>query len=188
MKKQLIKMALGLVLFSAVLGSCEKNNAEEGNDEEVITTMRLTFLPTGGGAAVTYQFDDADGPGGNAATQDAIVLAPQRQYAVTLQLLNKTKTPVEDITVEVANEPGAHRFYYELSAGSNIMVSGLNTDGAGIPLGINSTWTTSAAATGKVKITLRHYAGTPPAKAIADAVNSSKSSTDIEVEFNTRLQ
>lgn len=184
----MIKIVLGLFVFATLLSGCKKEKDEEDNDEEVITTMRLTFLPTGGGAAVTYQFDDADGPGGNAATQDEIVLAPQKQYTVTVQLLNKTATPVEDITVEVANEPDAHRFYYEPAAGSNISVSGLNTDGNGVPLGITSNWTTAAAATGKVKVTLRHYAGTPPGKAIADPVNSSKSSTDIEVDFNTRIQ
>ena len=189
MKKDLLKA--GLLLFSAsalFLGSCRKEDDEEENEEEVITTMQLTFVPVNGGNTVTYKFDDPDGPGGAAPTQDQIVLMPNKSYNVTLQLLNKTKNPAEDITTEVAAEADAHRFYYQPSGTSNISVTGLNNDGSGNPLGITSTWTTGAATTGTVKITLRHYPGNPPNKAAADDVNSSKSSTDIEVDFSTRLQ
>jgi hypothetical protein len=190
MKKQIMKMALGILVASAVLTSCKKDKVvePEPNAEEVITTMKLTFVPAGGGTTLTYQFEDADGPGGNAPTQQEIVLAPSKSYAVTVQLLDKTKNPVADITEEVANEAAAHRFYYEPTAGNNISVSGLNNDAAGIPLGITSTWATGAVATGKIKVTLRHYEGTPPNKALADLVNSTKSATDIEVEFNTKIQ
>jgi hypothetical protein len=188
MKKQIMKIALGVFVSSAVITSCKKDKTEEPNDNEVITTMKLSFVPAGGGTALTYQFDDQDGPGGAAPTQQEIVLAPSKSYAVTVQLLDKTKTPVPDITAEIATEAEAHRFYYEPTAGSNITVSGLNNDGAGIPLGINSTWATGAAATSKIKITLRHYPGTPPGKALGDLVNSTKSDTDIEVEFNTKIQ
>lgn len=189
MKKGLLKFSLLLFGASALtLSSCEKDKDEEENEEEVITTMQLTFVPVGGGATVMYKFDDADGPGGANPTKDEIVLASNKSYNVTVQLLNKTANPVVDVTTEVAAEPQAHRFYYLPSAGSNIIVSGLNNDSAGIPLGITSTWTTGAAATGSIKVVLRHYPGNPPNKAAADDVNSSKSSTDIEVDFNTRLQ
>jgi hypothetical protein len=188
MKARLLQLALGIVVSASLFTSCKKDAVEETNDEELITTMKLTFVPVGGGSALTYQFKDTDGPGGAAPIQQEIELAPSRAYNVTLQLLNETKTPAEDITLEVAAEANAHRFYYEPAAGSNITVSGLNNDGNGVPLGITSVWTTGANATGKLKVTLRHYAGTPPNKAAADPVNSPKSSTDIEVEFNTRIQ
>lgn len=188
MKQQLTKLAFALLMSSALFTACKKNDAVEDNDEELITTMKLSFVPVGGGTTLTYQFDDSDGPGGAAATQDEIVLAPSKTYNVTVQLLNKTVIPVTDITTEVAAEADAHRFYYAPTAGSNITVSGLNNDANGVPLGITSTWTTGAVATGKLKITLRHYPGTPPGKATADAVDSPKSGTDIEVDFNTKIQ
>ena len=188
MKKQFMKIALGMFLLSALITSCSKDKVEEANEEELITTMKLSFVPTGGGATLTYQFKDTDGPGGAAPTIDEIVLAPSQSYNVTVQLLNEAETPAEDITLEVVEEADAHRFYYEPTAGSNITVSGLNNDGAGIPLGTTGTWTPGALATGKVKVTLRHYPGVPPGKAAADLVNSSKSNTDIEVEFNTKIQ
>jgi hypothetical protein len=190
MKKEILKFGLSLFAASALLlTSCEKDNeGGEGNDEEVITTVQMTFIPVGGGNTVTYKFDDPDGPGGGNPSKDEIVLMPNKTYGVTVQLLNKTVSPAADITTEVAAEADAHRFYYEPSGGSNITVAGLNNDGNGIPLGITSTWTTGAAATGTIKVTLRHYPGNPPNKAAGDLVNSSKSSTDVEVEFNTRLQ
>lgn len=188
MKQRLMKMAFGLVIASALFTSCKKDDPIEENEEEVITTMKLTLVPVGGGATLTYQFDDPDGPGGTAPTVDEIVLAPSKVYNVTVQLLNKTETPAADITDEVRDESDAHRFYYEASVGSNIAVTNLDNDVNGIPLGITSTWTTGAVATGKIKVTLRHYPGTPPDKAIGDLVTSLKSGTDIEVEFNTKVQ
>jgi hypothetical protein len=189
MKKELLKFGLLLLSASAlVLTSCDKDDDEEPNEEEVITTMQLTFVPVGGGTTVMYKFDDPDGPGGANPTTDQITLMPNKTYNVTIQLLNKTANPVEDITTEVAAEAQAHRFYYEPSSGSNITVSNLNNDGNGVPLGITSTWTTTAVATGTINVTLRHYPGNPPNKAANDPVNSPKSSTDIEVSFNTRIQ
>lgn len=187
MKLHLAKIVFGVFIVSSVLTACKKDKGE-ANEEEVITTLKLTFVPEGGGTTVTYQWKDADGPGGTAPVQDEIVLTPSKIYNVTVQLLNETASPAEDITLEVEEEADAHRFYYQPSAGSNITVSDLDEDGAGIPLGITSTWTTGAAATGSITITLRHYGGNPPGKALADPVDSPKSSTDVDVTFVTKIQ
>jgi hypothetical protein len=185
---KITKIAYAALLTCVLFSACKKDKTEEPNEEEVITTMKLSFAPVGGGATLNYQFNDPDGPGAAVPTQDSIKLQPNKAYNVTLQLLNATKNPAEDITTEVQAEAEAHRFYYEPTAASNITVTGLNNDANGVPLGVTSTWTTGAAATGKIKVTLRHYPGTPPNKALADLVNSTKSSTDIEVEFNTKNQ
>jgi hypothetical protein len=179
MKQQLLKLTMCMVLAGALFSACKKDDPVETNDEEVITTMRLTFVPVGGGATLTYQFDDADGPGGAAATIDEIVLAPSKVYNVSVTLLNKTKTPVEDITTEVRGEADAHRLYYEAAAGLNLTIGNLDNDANGVPLGLTSTWTTGAVSTGKANVTLRHYPGNPPGKAVADLENSTKSATDI---------
>ncbi|MBC8033128.1 MAG: hypothetical protein H7Y03_03220 [Chitinophagaceae bacterium] len=188
MKKQSMKLFVAIAMAGMFFTSCDKDDAVEGNDEEVITTMQLTFVPQGGGTSVSYKFDDADGPGGNNPVQDEIVLSADKVYNVTVQLLNKTESPVADITEEVMEESEAHRFYYIPTAGSNIVVSGLDNDGNGVPLGVTGTWTTTGAATGKIQVTLRHYPANPPNKAPADGVDSQKSGTDIEVEFNTKIQ
>ncbi len=64
---------------------------------------------------------------------------------------------------------------------TGITVSDMDNDINDLPLGLNSTWTTTAAGTGIMKITLRHYAN--GGKEMSDPVSSSKSATDAEVEF-----
>ncbi len=188
MKTKRIIFSIAIFTSILLLASCKKDQVEEPNEEELITTMRLTFVPVGAGSPVTYQFDDADGPGGLPATQDEIVLATSTTYDVTVQLLNKTVTPADDITGEVADEPGSHRFYYEPTNGTLVTVNGFDTDAEGIPVGITSRWVTGAASMGNMTVTLRHYAGTPPGKEATDPSNSSKSSTDIEVVFDMKIQ
>jgi hypothetical protein len=187
MKRKLKKSTLAILMAGMFITSCDKDT-EEDNQEEVITTMKLTFVPVGGGTTVSYQYDDPDGPGGTAPTQQEIVLVPSKTYNVKVELFNKTVTPAEDITMEIKEEADAHRFYYETNPGSSITISGLDNDPNGVPLGINSTWTTAAAANGSVKITLRHYPAVPPNKAVADLVTSTKSGTDVEVIFVTKVQ
>lgn len=186
MKTKIKTLPLLLVIGVALFSSCKKEKEEE-NDEEVITTLIVKFTPVGGGAPLQFSFDDADGPGGNPAIKQTIALAANRTYNVSLELSNKTTNPVTNITDEIIAEADAHRFYYQPAAGSNITVSNLNNDGNGVPLGVTSTWTTTSAANGTIKITLRHYANTPPNKATADPVDSPKSATDIEVDFVTSI-
>ena len=186
MKRNRVFLSALAILAVLVVSSCKKDKVE-GNDEEVITTLQVTLTPSGGGAPLTYTYDDPDGPGGTAPTIQEIVLAPATTYAVSLTLLNKTVTPPDNITTEISAEAEAHRFYYSVTGG-NILISGLDDDANGVPLGLTSSWTTTTAGTGKVKITLRHYPGTPPNKEVADPVTSAKSGTDIEVEFNTKVQ
>lgn len=189
MKKEKMLFVLICISIGILSNACTKDKME-ANDEEVITTMKLTLTPAnaGSGTPLVFQFDDPDGPGGMSPSIDQITLQPNTSYNVIVQLLNKTTTPAEDITKEVKEEADAHRFYYTPSAGSNITVSNLDTDTKGVPLGITSTWSTGTAATGKMKVTLRHYPGTPPNKALSDAVDDPKSATDLEVEFSTKIQ
>ncbi|HSN62178.1 MAG TPA: hypothetical protein VLR49_14660 [Ferruginibacter sp.] len=172
------------IIIAVLFTACQKDKIGEGNDEELITTMNLKFTPVNGGAPVNYSFIDLDGPGGIIATQDEIVLSAATSYNVEVELLNSSANPVENITEEVEEEGESHRFYYEPTAG--ISISDLNIDSLGTPLGITSKWTTSTAGPGAVKITLRHYIGTPPDKQNPDPVNSPKSVTDIELTFITR--
>ena len=179
-KQILVILTAATLIFS----SCKKSNGGEGNDEELITTMNLTFTPAGGGAPLSFSFNDADGPGGTAPTQDVIRLAPNTIYNVAIELLNATTSPAENITTEIEEEKEAHRFYYIPSAGGLVTISNLDLDADAVPVGLESQWTTGAASSGTVGITLRHYPGTPPDKQTSDPVNSPKSSTDIGVVFS----
>ncbi|GEM_PF-389758 len=173
------KIALSVLMAGVLITSCKKDKMKEPNEEEVITTMIVKLTPVGGGAVLQYSFDDPDGPGGTAAIIQEIVLAPSRSYRAEVILLNKTVSPVDTISNEVAKEKDSHRFYYEVQAGANVTVSNLDADANGVPVGLTSTWATGTISTGKMQITLRHYPAVPPNKAVADLVTSTKSGTDI---------
>lgn len=188
MKAYITKTGL-VILFSVFIFSACKKEKGESNEEEVITTMILNFVPEGGGTPLEFTFNDPDGPGGTNPTIDDIELEADKQYEVTVTLLNAIANPPEDITEEVEEEGDAHRFYYQpsVSGPNDIGIATKDTDANGMPLGIVSTWTTHGATPGSVTITLRHYPGNPPDKQAADPVTSPKSSTDITVTFNTKV-
>ena len=180
-----------LMLFAAssilLLNSCDKEIAEEDNDGEVLTTLELHFTERGTQNSLIYKFDDPDGFGTGSVPPviDLIRLLPNKVYDVELKLLNKTANPIEDVTAEVEEESADHRFYYLPATGGNIMVDNLDKDADGLPLGINSTWTTGAKAAGTIRIVLRHYPN--GGKATDDLVDSPKSGTDIDTEFATAV-
>ena len=112
-----------------------------------------------------------------------MVLAPNKQYNCTVQVLDESKSPAVDITTEVIAEANDHQFYYE-PTGVNITVTGLNTDPNGRPLGVTSRWNCGAVSgPGTVKVTLKHK---PGAKGSNDPVTVGE--TDIEVTFAARIQ
>lgn len=178
-----IKLFAVVMLGGLILAGCKKKNNEEENEEELITTVKLTLTPVGGGSALVYSWKDVDGVGGNAPVIQAVTLAPSKVYNCSVQFLNESVTPAEDITTEVVTEGVDHQVYYAVSGGANLTVSGLNTDAGGLPLGTTATFTTAAASTGSLKITLKHK---PGVKAANDAVT--KGETDVEVDFPVTIQ
>jgi len=185
MKKQITYVLASVLLFGAVLTGCKKDDKAPENEEELITTVKLTFVEVGNTSnTTTFTFKDIDGPGGAAPTQnEQINLAPNKQYNCTIAVTDDSKTPAADITAEIIAEANDHQFYYTPS-GVNITVSGLNNDPLGRPLGVTSVWTTGAAgAAGTVKVTLKHKPGT---KGSSDPVTVGE--TDIEINFAARVQ
>lgn len=188
--KLLTLVVLTVSFASSFFTACKPKNdiLPEENDEEVITTVKLIFEPIGEGETLTYQFKDEDGPGGAVPIQDDITLSANKEYNVSLEFWNESISPAVNITLEVLEEANEHRIYYQPSLESNITVGVLDTDDNGISLGLKSKWTTTDAAIGTVKITLRHYSGNPPNKANDDTVDNPKSSTDVAVAFNTKVE
>jgi hypothetical protein len=179
-------LALSIVAISLVFASCEKENqpAEE-NESELITTVQLDFVKRGTDDRSTFVWEDADGPGGNLPIIDTVRLDDNSVYDVEISFWNKSVTPAEDITEEVRAESESHRVYFEASAGSGITINGFDNDTGGIPLGIQSVWTTTGSSDGTVMAVLRHYPD--GGKAADDPLNSSKSTTDAGAIFNLEI-
>src|SRR5689334_7274710 len=103
------------IVLLLVASGCLKDSDFAGGDEnEVITTMRLTFTPPSG-TAIVAEFNDADGDGGMPPTIDPVSL-PAGRYTLTVGFENRLVMPPEEITEEVRDESFEHLLLFTGSA------------------------------------------------------------------------
>lgn len=168
----------------AVLASCN-DDPEPENIPELITKATLTFTPVGGGTTVTVNATDPDGEG----VQDIVVDGPinlvvNKSYTLTVELINglaKPSDPEYNVTDEVEEESDEHMFFYswtnnvfaDPTGNGNIDtrvddVNYTDQDDNGLPLGLNTSWTTvNTAASGTFRILLKHQPGLKSATSTA---------------------
>ncbi|MCY3772492.1 MAG: type 1 periplasmic binding fold superfamily protein [Gemmatimonadetes bacterium] len=158
---------------------------------ELITTLRITLTPQGGGAPVTAQFQDLDGEGGNAPVVGKIVVNAGTVYDGVIQELNETESPPEDITEEVKEEAEAHQLFFHTLGGfapATVAYADKESDyvtnsGVDHPVGVRFTLTVPAnARNGQFRIVQSHYDDAPK-----DGVTPSDE-TDIEVTFEVEVR
>ncbi len=179
MKINALKLPLLAMLVLPFL-SCEKDDDNgPDNEQELITTIALTF--TGGGQTVTFTAVDKDGDGGSAPIIQNINLKANTDYTLSISFLDESKTPSEDITTEVKAESNDHLVCY---AATGAMVSPIasDKDAGGKTLGLESSFKTGAVGAGTLKITLKHEADKSNANACATG------ETDAEATFNVSVQ
>lgn len=164
-------LAVVILAFS----SCEKDQkSSPDNEQELITTIRLTFTAPSG--SVTFNAKDTDGDGGLAPVIDGIALKANTTYALNIEFLDESKGTAINLTPEVREEGTDHLVCLAASgAMPNPTVEDQDTNKA--PLGLTSLLTTGAAGTGTLKITLKHLAD----KSSANACNTGE--TDAEATF-----
>ncbi|MRH99296.1 type 1 periplasmic binding fold superfamily protein [Kriegella sp. EG-1] len=166
-----IKTTILLALFAGFsFTSCsdDDENPEVVNEEEVITTMNVTLSATGT-ETITLTSQDLDGDGPNAPEVNVSGnLSASTVYSGSIELLNETETPAEDITVEVEEEGDEHQFIF-VTSGSVASTAYSDEDANGNPIGIEFTLTTGEAGTGTIQITLRHEPKKPNDGTLADA-------------------
>lgn len=184
MKRTRFYFIAALVMAFAIV-SCKKETPEE-NDNEVITTVEVHVTEQGTSNTLVFKWEDLDGIGGNNPVIEKILLNADKKYDVELVLLDKTKSPVENITEEVEEENEDHRFYFTPSSGLALVVDGLDLDDSGVPLGIHSQWSAGAAGSGSIQVLLRHYPN--GGKEASDPATSGKSSTDADASFPVEIR
>ena len=157
----------GSVVDSGPGGDAQSGeDAGDHHEQEVITTVTLTFAPVAGGTPVVAAFNDPDGDGGQAPTIDAITLSNGTNYDLAVTFSNRLKSPPEDITEEIEDEGDEHQLFFTGSAvqgpatGSNAaaVVSHVyaDQDGDGLDLGLENTITTLMTGSGQLTVTLQH--------------------------------
>lgn len=185
MKKFRISILAAIAITGLVFTGCSSDDDAPApvNEEEVITTLTITLVPTVGGATVTLQSRDLDGDGPDAPVITNGTLVANTTYTGSVVVLNETETPAENITLEVIEEDLEHQFFYDAAAGLNVTTDGFNSDADGNVLGTTFTVTTGDASTGAYTVTLRHEP-TKPNTGLADAGGE----TDIEATFTVTIQ
>ena len=178
MKTQLLKMktmktiqlftlfALGTILLSSC--SDDDENPEPVNEEETITTIIVTLSGGMNGDIILRSQDlDGDGPDAPVVTVSND-LEGNITYTGTIQFLNETEEPIDDITEEVQEEDDEHQVIYS-STGSIGNVTTTDVDGDGNPLGLNFELATNTAGPASLTVTLRHEPNKPNDGTLAGA-------------------
>lgn len=179
--KLLAMLFVFLPMFLLTTGCDKDDDNEPENEQELITTVVLTFTPTAGGTPVVAIAQDLDGDGGNPPTIQDIELEANTDYTLAISFLDESKNPVENITEEVEEESNEHLICL---VGSGAMPSPTiqDTDDNGDPLGLRSTLKTGAAGNGTLKVTLKHEAN----KEAANPCTTGE--TDAEQTFNVTVK
>ena len=191
MMRWLNRFFVGLFLLATMLlVSCD-DDPEPANEVELITTFTLTLTPVAGGSPVTLTFTDLDGDGPNAPVLSydptapgtaAALLAANTAYTGSIELLNESETPAEDVTEEIEEEDDEHLFCFTIGGGANIDYSYADEDDNGLEVGLITNWETFDASTGTITIVLRHQPG------VKNGQCPGGGDTDIEVTFNIVIQ
>lgn len=179
-----IKLIAILFISSLLLSSCSDDHDDEGHDheEELITTV--TYTLASGSDIVTLTFQDLDGEGGSDGTTTVSKpLTANTTYTGSIQLLNETESPAENITTEVQEEGNEHEFFYSTSF-ADVSITKTDTDMNGNPLGIETSLTAGNAGSGTLTIVLKHE----PTKPNNGTSTEAGGSTDVEVTFNITVQ
>jgi hypothetical protein len=183
MKKLLLLTA---AFFTILLASCSKDDdtPEVVNEEELITTLTVTLVPEGGGNTVVLTTRDLDGDGPNAPEITvSSSLAAGTTYNGTIELLDETSSPAEDITEEVEEEADEHQFFYTIGSGLDVTATATNLDSNGNLLGTAFTLTANTASSGALTFTLRHEPTKPNT-----GLSSAGGETDIAATFTVTVE
>ena len=191
------KIAATLLLL---LTACEAEEPTREDSPEMITTVIVTFTPIDGGEPIIGNAVDPDAEGiRDIETDGPIALTAGATYMLTLGMYNDLADPDSDeynISAEVEDEGAEHMLYFgwtgdifsDPSGSGNIgdhegPVLYQDTDSNGLPLGLQTKWTTSGESTGTLRIVLKHQ---PDLK--SETSTSDIGESDMDVVFDVHVK
>ncbi|WP_418264531.1 type 1 periplasmic binding fold superfamily protein [Flavobacterium faecale] len=183
-KSYALAMVAALTFFSC---SNDDNPAPPVNEEELITTVTAVYTPVGGGTAITLQYKDLDGEGANAPVITVSGnFEKNKTYNGVLTFKNELANPAEDITPEIIAEGTEHQVFYQTTGTLNVFTYSTatsNFDSNGKPVGLQSVFTTTGAATDTLTITLKHGPNKTANNVASGDITNAGGSTDAQVSF-----
>ena len=190
--KHLARLLLAAPL---ALWSCKNEDLPQpATDNELITTVIYSLTaPAGSPApAVSITWEDRDGEGGAApivsgGTAGHLTLQRNTLYTGSILLLDRTKTPADTISNEVAREADKHLFVYEATPAGLLTVARTDRDANYLEVGLKTTVTAPAAGPGTLKITLRHQPPLANGTRVKDGTFG-PGDTDVAADFPVTVQ
>lgn len=181
-----MKKLFGILTVLVALSSCEVDEPEIPNEEELITTLKYTLTPDDGSSAVELVFKDLDGDGGDSPVITSGTLKSNMIYLGEITLLNESESPAENITEEVEEEDAEHQFFFDYSG--DIVINYNDLDASGFPVGLKSQLTTGGPSNANITITLRHEPN-KSASGVSDGnIANAGGETDIAVSFAVNVE
>ena len=181
MKNTYYLIAISMFLVVSLFACKETEPSKPTNDEELITTLKLTVYNQSDSSLVgTFVFKDADGAGGQAPSQWDTIKLGMGNYWMRASMYNESNpSDIIDITPEIIEEADEHLLFY------NHNLSGFTIDYVdnfnGLPLGIVTTCKATMKEKGVLTVILKHM---PDG---IKAVNPSIGDTDVEVSFQIEI-
>jgi hypothetical protein len=166
-----------------LLNGCKKATDPQPADEnELITTVTLRFTEQGTSSTQAFTFQDKDGDGGAAPTKfDSVTLTANRSYSLTVEVLDESKTPVQNITDEIREQKDEHLFVFTANAATLLTYTYGDLDSRNFPIGLTGSVRTGGSGTGQLKVRLRHQ---PPINGVAvKNGTASPGSDDVNLDF-----
>jgi hypothetical protein len=180
---------ISLALLGLLVISC--NNDEVvvppvTNEEELITTVKVTL--TNGSNSIVLQSKDLDGDGPNAPVVTVVGnLIANTTYVGSIQFLNESVNPADNITEEILAEDEDHQIFYQLSSGLGT-ITYTDNDSNNKPVGLGFTYQTNAVGTGNLVVTLRHLPSKSAPGVASGNISNAGGSTDAEVTLPITIQ
>ncbi len=173
-----------LVLFAALamisFNACKDDDKDDNHDDEneLITTAKITFTHSVSGTTKTFGWSQPGGPG-TTITVDTIRLHPDSLYQAAITILDESKNPVSDVTEEIKELQDDHQFFYTSGTG-RLTISNLDKDSKNLPLGLHfsAQTSTNGNANGTLKVVLKHYTTAAP-----KSTDPQVGSTDLDITF-----
>ncbi len=199
--KNLLSAAIVMVAMSA----CSSNDAPAPeNDGEQITRVEMIFqnVDAPNEAPLTALAVDEDGPGvKDFEIKKGVELKPNTTYDLSFKILNEfAEAGDQDIAAEIKEEGVDHQFYFafpedaftnpkgdgNIDAKAEDAVNYKDQDANGLPIGLETTWTTGEATTatdGEFHLMLKHQ---PEIKSATSTSKDGESDIDLKFPFEIK--
>ena len=183
------KWLLSLLLAVLVITGCDSDDPDPVDEPELITTLNVTFTNTADASdMVTASFRDLDGEGGNDGVTTNPTLSANATYSVTVEFLNESVTPTEDITAEVREEDEEHQVFFISGSNLNFTYAYGDEDADNNPIGLTGTATIGAAGSGTLDVVLVHEPTKSATGVSGGDITNAGGEEDIRVQFTVTIQ